>query len=161
MAAIEDLEVIAQQEALLRFPSFHSETAWQLGSLLRTMLLERNAGGTVEIELAGQVLFACTTPGATPGQANWVRRKRNTVRAFAKSSYAVGLTLERDGDTLPVRQGLALTDYAIHGGGFPLHVTGMGCIGSIVVSGLPQRDDHEIVVTAIAQMLGVIPPPLP
>ena len=106
MAAIEDLEVIAQQEALLRFPSFHSETAWQLGSLLRTMLLERNAGGTVEIELAGQVLFACTTPGATPGQANWVRRKRNTVRAFAKSSYAVGLTLERDGDTLPVRQGL-------------------------------------------------------
>jgi uncharacterized protein (UPF0303 family) len=125
------------------------------------MLLERNAGGTVEIELAGQVLFACTTPGATPGQANWVRRKRNTVRAFAKSSYAVGLTLERDGDTLPVRQGLALTDYAIHGGGFPLHVAGMGCIGSIVVSGLPQRDDHELVVTAIAQMLGVIPPPLP
>jgi uncharacterized protein (UPF0303 family) len=37
----------------------------------------------------------------------------------------------------------------------------MGCIGSIVVSGLPQRDDHELVVTAIAQVLGVTPPPLP
>ena len=161
MSAVEDLEIIAQQEALLRFPSFNAESAWQLGGLLRTMLLERNAGGTVEIELAGQVLFACTTPGASPGQANWVRRKRNTVRAFAKSSYAVGLTLERDGDTLPVRQGLAIADYATFGGGFPLHVAGMGCIGSSVVSGLPQRDDHEIVVTAIAQMLGVIPPPLP
>jgi len=160
MSVIEDLEVIAEQEKLLRFASFNTDTAWQLGNLLRAMLLERNAGGTVEIELAGQVLFACTTPGASPGQANWIRRKRNTVRAFAKSSYAVGLTLERDGDTLPERQGLALVDYAIHGGGFPLHVTGMGCIGSVVVSGLPQRQDHELVVTAVAQLLGLNPPHL-
>jgi uncharacterized protein (UPF0303 family) len=160
MSVIEDLEVIAEQEKLLRFASFNTDTAWQLGNLLRAMLLERNAGGTVEIELAGQVLFACTTPGASPGQANWIRRKRNTVRAFAKSSYAVGLSLERDGDTLPERQGLALVDYAIHGGGFPLHVTGMGCIGSVVVSGLPQRQDHELVVTAVAQLLGLNPPHL-
>jgi len=160
MSVSEDLEVIAEQEKLLRFASFNTDTAWQLGNLLRAMLLERNAGGTVEIELAGQVLFACTTPGASPGQANWIRRKRNTVRAFAKSSYAVGLTLERDGDTLPVRQGLALADYAIHGGGFPLHVTGMGCVGSVVVSGLPQRQDHELVVTAVAQLLGVTAPHL-
>lgn len=160
MSVIEDLEVIAEQEKLLRFASFNTDTAWQLGNLLRAMLLERNASGTVEIELAGQVLFACTTPGASPGQANWIRRKRNTVRAFAKSSYAVGLTLERDGDTLPERQGLALVDYAIHGGGFPLHVTGMGCIGSVVVSGLPQRQDHELVVTAVAQLLGLNPPHL-
>jgi uncharacterized protein (UPF0303 family) len=160
MAIQEDLDIIVQQEAMLRFASFDTDTAWRLGSGLRAMLLERNAGGTVEIELAGQVLFACTTPGASPGQANWIRRKRNTVRAFAKSSYAVGLALERDGDTLPARQGLSLTDYAIHGGGFPVHVTGMGCIGSIVVSGLPQRQDHELVVTAVAQVLGLNPPHL-
>ncbi len=160
MAAQQDLDIIAQQEALLRLTSFNSETAWQLGNLLRAMLLERSAGGTVEIELAGQVLFACTTPGASPGQANWVRRKRNTVRAFARSSYAVGLSLERDGDTLPIRQGLAIADYTTFGGGFPLHVTGMGCIGSIVVSGLPQREDHSLVVTAMAQLLGVTPPHL-
>jgi uncharacterized protein (UPF0303 family) len=160
MSADQDLEIIAEQEKLLRFAAFNTDTAWQLGNLLRSMLLERKAGGTIEIEIAGQILFACTTPGASPGQANWVRRKRNTVRTFAKSSYAVGLTLDRDGDTLAVRQGLELKDYAIHGGGFPLHVTGMGVIGSIVVSGLPQRDDHELAVTAIAQLLGVAPPQL-
>jgi uncharacterized protein (UPF0303 family) len=160
MGANEDLAILAEQERLLRFASFNTETAWQLGNLLRRMLLERKAGGTVEIELAGQVLFACTTPGASPGQTNWIRRKRNTVRAFAKSSYAVGLALERDGETLAARQGLSLTDYAVHGGGFPVHVTGMGCIGSIVVSGLPQREDHELVVTAVAQVLGVNAPHL-
>jgi uncharacterized protein (UPF0303 family) len=36
----------------------------------------------------------------------------------------------------------------------------MGVIGSIVVSGLPQRDDHELAVTAVAQVLGVKPPRL-
>ena len=54
------------------------------------------AGGTVEIEFAGQLLFSCTTVGAKLDQANWIRRKRNTVRHFARSSYAVGRQLELD-----------------------------------------------------------------
>ena len=120
MGVVEDLAVIARQEELLRWDGFDAETAWRVGSLLREMLLARGAGGTVEIEIAGQVLFTCATVGATPGQADWIRRKRNVVRRFAKSSYAVGRTLERDGETLEGRHGLTLTDHAVHGGGFPV-----------------------------------------
>ncbi len=155
-----DLEIITQQETLLHFTAFTPETAWQLGNRLRDALLARNAGGTVEIELAGHLLFACTTPGASPGQADWIRRKRNTVRRFARSSYAVGRQLELDGQTLEARHGLALADYAAHGGGFPLVLAGSGCIGTIIVSGLPQRDDHNLVVTAIAEFLDVTIPQL-
>ncbi len=115
----------------------------------------RGVGATVEIELAGQVLFACATLSATPGQADWIRRKRNTVRRFAKSSYAVGRQLERDGETMQARHGLELRDYAAHGGGFPIWVHGVGCIGSAVVSGMPQREDHGLVVAALAEVLGV------
>lgn len=160
MNPAEDLIILAQQEALLRFPAFDTNTAWQLGNLLREALLERNAGGSVEIELAGHLLFACATPGATPGQADWIRRKRNTVHRFARSSYAIGRTLERDGETLEARHGLSLTDYAAHGGGFPLFLAGTGCVGSIILSGLPQRDDHNLVVTAIAQQLNLTIPQL-
>ena len=155
MSVIEDIAVIEQQEKALRFTAFDADTAWKLGSIMRSKLLERAAGGTVEIEVAGQVLFACTTVGATPGQADWIRRKRNTVRRFARSSYAIGRALERDGDTLLTRHALEIEDYAAHGGGFPIFVVGVGCIGSVIVSGLPQRDDHGLVVSAVAQVLGV------
>jgi uncharacterized protein (UPF0303 family) len=166
LALLADIEIIAHQEQLLRFPSFDAITAWQLGNLMRDRLLARNAGGTIEIELAGQLLFACATPGATPGQADWIRRKRNTVRRFARSSYVVGRILERDRETLESRHGLTLADFAAHGGGFPLQLAGTGTsssmmVGSIIVSGLPQRDDHALVTASIAEQLGLSIPTLP
>ncbi len=159
MSIPEDLTILAQQEALLRFTAFTPDTAWQLGSLLRYALLARNAGGTIEIELANHILFTSTTPGATPGQADWVRRKRNTVRRFARSSYAVGRQLELDQQTLEARHGLALADYAAHGGGFPLRIAD-AFVGTIILSGLAQRDDHNLVVAAIAESLDVAIPQL-
>jgi uncharacterized protein (UPF0303 family) len=154
-----DLEILAQQERLLRFTTFDADIAWQLGSLLRSKLVERNAAGTIEIEVNGQVLFACTTLAAQPGQADWIRRKRNTVRRFARSSYAVGRQLALDAQTMEARHGLALADYAAHGGGFPLWLGGC-CVGSIVLSGLAQRDDHALVVDALSAVLGVVAPQL-
>jgi uncharacterized protein (UPF0303 family) len=160
MNPIDDLAMITEQEQLLQFEVFNAETAWQLGSLLRAKLLAKGAGGTVEIEVNHQLLFACATPGATPGQADWIRRKRNTVRRFARSTYAVGRMLERDGETLLGRHGLELKDYAAHGGGFPILVKGTGMVGTVVLSGLPQREDHGMVVAALVELLGVAVPVL-
>lgn len=159
-----DLRLLEQQEELLRFGTFDAETAWAIGSALRGALLVRNAGGSVEIEAAGHLLFACATAGAQPGQANWIRRKRNTVHHFARSTYAVGRKLEREGETLTSRHALSELDYAAHGGGFPIILAadtpGLP-IGSIVFSGLPQREDHNHVVDALASVLGIDVPRLP
>ncbi len=75
----QDLHILDEQEQRLRFQAFDAETAWVLGSKLRVAAVDKGAGCTIEIEVAGQLLFACATPGANPGQANWIRRKRNTV----------------------------------------------------------------------------------
>ncbi len=168
MNPTDDLAILAQQENLLRFPAFDAETAWQLGSLLHAALLGLNAGGTVEIERDGQLLFACTTPGAKPTQADWIRRKRSTVQRFHRSSYAIGRELARDSATLESAHGLSENDYAAHGGGFPLWLQpnpaagamAPTCVGSIIVSGLPQRDDHNLVVNAIALYLQIAIPQL-
>jgi uncharacterized protein (UPF0303 family) len=45
--------------------------------------------------------------------------------------------------------GLDPRQYAAHGGGYPILVRGVGPVGVVVVSGLPQLDDHRMVVTAI------------
>ena len=45
-------------------------------------------------------------------------------------------------------------EYAIHGGGVPVRVEGMeGVVGVIVVSGLRQEEDHQIVVEALQTFL--------
>lgn len=156
----DDLPILQQQEELLQLPVFGPDEAWRLGSLLRSSLLQRRAGGTVEIERAGQLLFSCATVGATPGQANWIRRKRNTVHHFARSTYAVGRKLERDQASLPGSHGLSEMDFCAHGGGFPLILTGTGMVGSVVLSGLPQRDDHNLVVDGLAELTGIHVPRL-
>jgi uncharacterized protein (UPF0303 family) len=157
----DDLRLIAEQERLLQFASFSAETAWQLGSALRGDAAARKAGMTFEIQLAGRTLFACSTDGAAPGQADWIRRKRNVVMRFGRSSYAMGLMLEKEGKTIEQRHGLTLADYAMHGGGVPILLTGTGLVGSVVSSGLDQRTDHSMVVKAMAGVLGVNVPALP
>jgi uncharacterized protein (UPF0303 family) len=92
--------------------------------------------------------------GTTPDNVEWVRRKSNVVARFHRSSYAVGLKLKSKNETLAEQQGLPLADYATHGGSFPLAVADAGVVGSVTVSGLPQRADHELVVEALCGMLG-------
>ena len=161
MAIEEDLEGIAAQERLLRFATFTTEMAWQIGVLLRDDAVARGASMTFEVSLAGRTLFqAVTGENAAAGQADWIRRKRNTVLRFGRASYGMGLELEKSGLTLEARHGLTPADYAMHGGGFPLTMLGAGCIGAVVSSGLPQRDDHAMVVAAMAKVLGVNVPVL-
>jgi uncharacterized protein (UPF0303 family) len=156
----DDLRLIAEQERLLRFPDFSAETAWAIGQTLRAEALARKAGMTFEIQIAGRTLFACSTDGASPGQADWIRRKRNVVMRFGRSSYAVGLQLQLEGKTIEERHGLTLADYAMHGGGVPILLTGTGLVGSVIASGLDQRTDHNLVVTAMAGVLGSTIPAL-
>jgi uncharacterized protein (UPF0303 family) len=157
----EDLRLIAEQERLLHFSSFSADTAWAVGNALRAEALARKAGMTFEIQIAGRTLFACSTAGAAPGQADWIRRKRNVVMRFGRCSYAAGLQLQLEGKTIEERHGLTLTDYAMHGGGVPILLEGTGLVGSVVASGLDQRTDHSMVVKAMAGVLGVTIPALP
>ena len=155
MGIEQDLATIAAQERVLVFQNFSAETAWELGCRLRQDAVRRGAAMTFEIQVAGKTFFMTATDGASAGQVNWIRRKRNVVHLFEKSSYAVGLELEMTGKTIEERHGLSLMDYAMHGGAFPLVLRGTGCIRSVIASGLAQREDHNIVVEALAAILGV------
>src|ERR1039458_1184357 len=150
----KDLERIAIQERELRLPRLDAGVAWELGSLIRTMALERGLTLVVDVRRFGQPLFYAALDGTTPDNPEWVRRKSNVVARFHRSSYGVGMTQKLKGTTLFERQGLPVADYAADGGSFPLNVEGAGVVGSVTVSGLPQRDDRNLVVEALCAMLG-------
>jgi uncharacterized protein (UPF0303 family) len=154
MGLKEDMEQVALQERELQLPRFDAETAWSLGSALRAMALSRALPVVIDVRRFGQPLFYTALEGSTPDNVEWVRRKSNLVARFHRSSYSIGLNLKFKNDTLLERYALPTADYAAHGGSFPLAVTGAGVIGSVTVSGLPQRDDHELVVEALCAALG-------
>lgn len=160
MSTDADLKRIAAQERALRFARFDAASAWELGCRLRGAAEARDAALAIEVRLAGQTQFFCAMPGATPLNADWARRKRNLVELTHRSSYALGLQLAAAGQTPEGKLGLPTRDYAAHGGAFPLFV-GDACVGVVAVSGLPQRDDHGLVVEALAAMLGLTVEPLP
>jgi uncharacterized protein (UPF0303 family) len=154
MGLSEDLERIALQESELVFPQLDAETAWQLGLLLRKMSVERGHAVVIDVRRFGQPLFYAAMDGTTPDNVEWVRRKSNVVARFHRSSYAVGLREKQKGQTIYESQGLSLSDYATHGGSFPLRVAGAGIVGSATVSGLPMRQDHELVIEALCAVIG-------
>lgn len=150
----EDLEHIIRQERELVLPCLDAEMAWQLGSRLRSMAHERGLAVVLDIRRFGQPLFYAAMDSTTPDNLEWVRRKSNVVARFHRSSYAVGLKEQIKGETLTDSQALPIADYATHGGSFPLAVAGAGVVGSVTVSGLPQRADHELAIEALCAVLG-------
>ena len=150
----QDIQRIAFQEQTLQFSSFDKATAWELGTRLKTACEEQGAAVTIEVRLLRETVFFYSMPGTCAINTDWARRKRNVVELMELSSYGVGRSFELKGNSLESLMGLPLRDYASHGGSFPVFVKGMGCIGAVTVSGLPQREDHAMVVQVLAQMLG-------
>ena len=152
MPIVDDLAAIALQESKLHFLSFDYDSAWRLGQSLREIAVSRNQSLVIDIRRFGQPhqpLFYTALAGTTPDNPRWVQRKSNVVARFHRSSYAIGLALEQANRTFSERYNLPDADYAAHGGSFPLHVTGTGIIGCVTVSGLPQREDHNLVIEAL------------
>jgi uncharacterized protein (UPF0303 family) len=153
MGLEEDIEKIAEQERALRLPQLDTHLAWALGSLIRAMAEERGLSVVIDVRRFGQPLFYSALEGTTPDNPEWVRRKGNVVARYHRSSYGLGLHLKERGQTMEER-GHSSADFAAHGGSFPLHVEGSGIVGAVTVSGLPQREDHELVVEALCTLLG-------
>lgn len=123
VAPLRDLEQIEILDNSLTFPSFTSQTAWTLGSLLRTKLIAFERPTVIDISLAhgSHCLFHCTThSGTTPDNDSWVVRKRNTVIRWACSTWYMHRKFGGDETAFAAKHGLGSTagDYAIHGGGW-------------------------------------------
>jgi uncharacterized protein (UPF0303 family) len=155
MNVAEDIAKIQEQEAALVFPYFNEATAFVLGSAIRGCGITGNMPIVVDIQTWDRPLFYAALPGSTADHTNWARRKRNVVRTFLKSTYRLVLELDLPDRTFNANSGLDVKDYVLAGGGFPITVKNAGMVGAIAVSGLPQRDDHGLIVRVLAEHLGL------
>lgn len=150
-----DIRAVAEQERRLVMPEFDEEIAFAIGSAIRARALAENLPVVVDIQTWDRPLFYAALPGSSADNANWARRKRNVVRMMLRSTYGLVLEKQRHDRTFPVGHGLDPADYVLAGGGFPIRVAHAGVIGVIAVSGLPERQDHGLVVDALCDHLGI------
>ena len=148
-AAAYSLADLAAEEEELRLPGFTNDDAWELGCALRATARAEGAPVAIEISRNHARLFATALPGATPDNASWIERKTRVVNRFGHSSLYVRQASLEKGTTFEAEFGLDPALYAAHGGAFPLLVRAVGPVGVVVVSGLPQVEDHRMVVAAL------------
>jgi uncharacterized protein (UPF0303 family) len=151
--AFVPLAELAAQEEELQLPGFTNDDAWELGSSLVATARERRLPVAIEISRNQQRLFHVALPGAVPDNAHWIRRKSRVVHRFGHSSLYVGQASREKGTTFEDEFGLDPALYAAHGGAFPILVRSVGPVGVVVVSGLPQVEDHRMVVAALREHL--------
>jgi uncharacterized protein (UPF0303 family) len=141
-------ELIAQ-ERRLTLPHFSYDDAYALGALLVSMARESHAPVAIDIRRGAQQMFHAALPGSSADNDAWIDRKRKVVERYGESSYLVGARFRAKGTTFEDSSRLDPDVYAAHGGSFPIAVEGAGVIGSVTVSGLPQAEDHAMVVAAL------------
>ncbi len=149
----ELLKELLEQEQEIQFSSFSNDTAFTVGTALLEAARSKGKPVTIDISRNGQQLFHFAMEGTSLDNEVWIKRKNNVVNRFGHSSFYMGISLQSKGQTMEEKYLISSSEYAAHGGAFPLIIQGVGVVGTITVSGLPQQEDHELVVTTLKQFL--------
>jgi uncharacterized protein (UPF0303 family) len=145
----EILKELLADEQELQFTRFNETTAWKIGCQMVERAMRENLTVTIDITRGGQQLFHYSSPGTSADNDEWVKRKVRLVNRFGHSSFYMGQLLKHKGKTIEQSYLIPESEFAAHGGCFPIIVKGTGMVGTITVSGLPQEEDHKLVVESI------------
>jgi uncharacterized protein (UPF0303 family) len=140
---------LRDQAATLVFASFDISRAIALGEIALEIARTRSLPVAIEVWHTGRLVFKAALPGSSRENDDWLRRKRNVVERLNMSTMAARIEYEEKGQEFIAATGLPSHDYAAHGGGWPIEVAGTGTVGFLGISGLPQVQDHELIVECL------------
>lgn len=153
-AARYTYEELVDQQATLDLPAFSPRDAVALGLLATDRAITEDLAIVIEVHHLGRLAYRAALPGSIPDSDDWIARKRRTVERYHRSTLATRRRYEERGTTFNEATGLSEREYAAHGGGVPITVAGVGIVGGIYASGLPDVDDHDFCVRCLRDLLG-------
>lgn len=137
---------VEAEEAELVLPRFDVTDAWTLGTRMREAAAAAGLPIVIGITLGEARVFHTALPGSSADNDGWLDRKTRVARRYGRSSFGVGLSFRAAGKDFDTSARLDPTLFAAHGGVFPITIEGVGVVGTVGVSGLPQAADHAFVV---------------
>jgi uncharacterized protein (UPF0303 family) len=137
------IEGLEAQERELVLPRGDLPALYELGRRMATDGIEKSLPIVIQIRSNGRLVYAAALDGSTATNDEWATRKARVAQRFGRSSLLVRLSHERD--EVDYNHGLPREEFLAYGGAVPLRVSGVGQIGTVAVSGLPDVEDHDFV----------------
>lgn len=144
----EFYKMIEEQERLLQFTEFTSETALTLGMMMINRAKKENKKVTIDITRYNQKLFFYASNGSRPNAEYVIEGKKRLVNRYYHSSAYITRKIKEN--QMRVEKDM---EFNIGGGSFPIIIKNVGVIGTITLSGLDK--DHDYIVDAITEYLGL------
>lgn len=135
-----------------RFDLLSESLAIKIGNRFAEVGSERNYPVTIVLQLDGVEVFRKALPGASDEHSGWIIRKANVVNLTHRSTMYERVKAEEDGVDWYEVHGVQEETHAIHGGGFPLTLKSGEFRGVLLISGLPQVEDHLLAYEILAEM---------
>ena len=144
---------LLNEEKVLTLPSLDLIKALEIGEITKSLGLSRNLPIAIEVRLGDWIIYHVSLPGSTPENSRWMSRKARTVMLKHHSTIYERVSAEERGVDWHKENNLSDETHAIHGGGLPLTTKKDGFVGVLLISGLPQVEDHLLGVEVLTEFL--------
>lgn len=154
---LQTAEELQAELTPLTLAHFDETTAYRLGAILARLAQEGGLPVVINIRNGSRTFFHAAMPGSVANNDNWARRKSNLALIMGKASMVVTRRFAAIGRGLDY-EGLSGTDCALSGGAVPVIVQGTGMVAVCTVSGLPELEDHRLVVKGLRALIAETSP---
>jgi uncharacterized protein (UPF0303 family) len=144
---------LLNEEHILNLPTLDLAGALEIGEIAKSFAVLRNLPIAIQVRLIDWIIYHASLPGSTPENDWWISRKARTVILKHHSTMYERVSTEERGVDWHKENNLLDETHAIHGGGLPLITKNEGFVGVLLISGLPQVEDHLLGVEVLTEFL--------
>ena len=141
------------EEKVLQLDSIDNLDAVNIGRIATEIAIDRKLPVAIEVRFGDWIVYHASLPGSTPENDWWMSRKARTVMLKHHSTMYERVSAEERGVDWHKENNLLEETHAIHGGGLPLITKDDGFVGVLLISGLPQVEDHLLGVEVLTEFL--------
>ena len=143
---------LLDEEQILKLPSLSNTDAIEIGQIAVTLGSQRKLPIAIEVRIDEWIVFHASLEGSKPENDWWINRKVAVVVLNQHSTMFERVSAEERGVDWHNENGVTDETHAIHGGALPL-ITDEGFKGILIISGLPQVEDHLLAVEVLTEFL--------
>jgi len=146
-------QFLLEEENHLKLASLSVADALEIGQIATSFGVEQGLPIAVEVRIGNWIIYHASLPGSKVENQGWIDRKARVVMLKQHSTLFERVSAQERGVDWHKENGLLDETHAIHGGGLPLITQGDGFVGVLLISGLPQIEDHLLGVKVLTEFL--------
>lgn len=146
-------QMLLKEQDRLVLPSLSVADALEIGQIAASFGVEQGLPIAVEVRIGDWIIYHASLPGSTVENQSWIDRKARVVMLKHHSTLFERVSVQERGVDWFAENNLTDATHAIHGGGLPLITQGDGFVGVLLISGLPQIEDHLLGVKVLTEFL--------